>query len=125
MEGHTILIVEDDEQIRSALVKEFTRVGFSVVEARDGKEGLACALRDHPDLIVLDIMMPVMNGIEMAKQLRADTWGKNAHVLILTNLKTELKAVREVFGDAAPPYLIKADTSLQDVVAQAKSLLGL
>jgi len=123
MEGSTVLVVEDDAQIRSALVAKFTTAGLTAVEAVNGQEGLDIAVRDHPALIVLDIMMPIMNGLDMARELRKDPWGKTARVMILTNLKTEMKAVQEIFGGEAPPYLIKASTSLSNVVDQAQLLL--
>lgn len=72
---HTILIVEDDVPELNALRDKFTHEGFSILEAKNGEEGLATALREHPDLILLDIIMPVMDGMTMLVNLRKDPWG--------------------------------------------------
>ncbi len=70
-----ILVVEDDVPELNALRDKFTREGFSILTAKNGEEGLAIALREHPDLILLDIIMPVMDGITMLVKLREDSWG--------------------------------------------------
>lgn len=81
-----ILIAEDDVPLRRVFCDALKAEGYDVYEAGDGEEALSVALREHPDLIVLDILMPKMDGIEMARQLRLDAWGKTAKVIILTNL---------------------------------------
>ena len=70
-----ILIVEDEDSLLSALVDKFLKAGYRVVTARDGEEGLTVALREQPDLILLDIVMPKMDGISLLRQLRDNSWG--------------------------------------------------
>jgi CheY-like chemotaxis protein len=80
-----ILIVEDDPQLQRMYVRRFVADGYEVTLAENGQVGLEKALLIKPDLILLDIMMPVMNGLEMLKLLRQDTWGKDVDVILLTN----------------------------------------
>jgi two-component system chemotaxis response regulator CheY len=83
---NTILIVEDELPLRKILKDELIAAGFNVLEAKDGVEGLDVALKNHPDLILVDILMPKMDGITMLKQLREDPLGKKIQVMILSNL---------------------------------------
>ena len=118
-----ILVVEDEESLRNALNDKLTRENFNVLEAKDGEEGLEIALKYHPDLILLDLLMPKMNGIEMAGKLRQDKWGKNAKIIILTNLMETEKVQREL-ENSVYEYLIKNDIKLDDVVKKVKQALG-
>lgn len=117
-----ILIVEDEKSQRSALAEKFTREGFAVLEADDGQKGLEIALSSHPDLILLDIIMPVMDGMTMLEKLRADTWGKEAKVIILTNL-SEVEKISEAVTRGSYNYLVKSDWKLADVVAKVQAVL--
>lgn len=81
-----VLIADDDEALLSVLVDSFTLHGFNILKATNGQEALDIALREHPDIILLDILMPVMDGLGMLEKLRQDEWGKNADVILLTNL---------------------------------------
>ena len=84
-----ILIVEDEASLRKALVEKFQREGFETFLAFDGVEGLDQAERIQPDLILLDIIMPKMDGMTMLKKLReSGDWGKQVPVIILTNLSS-------------------------------------
>lgn len=119
----TILVVEDEISLRSALRDKLTREGFAILEAKNGEEGLGVSLREHPDLILLDIVMPVMDGMTMLKKLREDTWGKTAKVIILTNLSESVK-VAEVMAQGSFDYLVKSDWKLEDVVKKVKERIG-
>lgn len=119
-----ILIVEDETSLRKALSRKFTTAGFEVREARDGEEGLGMALREHPDIILLDVIMPVMDGMTMLKQLRKDAWGNTAHVVILTNLSDET-TTRDAIEAGAHDFLVKAAWTLDDVLARVQSVLSL
>jgi CheY-like chemotaxis protein len=107
-----ILIVEDEPMIRKALVEQFSDVkNLTVMSAKDGKEGLTASLREHPDFILLDIIMPVMNGLEMLNELRKDEWGKTAQVMILSNLAdTEKKA--EASAQGVKYFIIKSNVNV-------------
>lgn len=118
-----ILIVEDEIDMREALVDELTRSGFATLIAKNGKEGLASALRDRPDLILLDIIMPEMDGMAMMKQLRTDAWGKTVPIIILTNASANDKILQGVVADEPSYYLVKSDWNLADVVGRIKEVL--
>lgn len=119
----TILIVEDEEPMQIALEDILKFEGFNVLKAINGEEGLSTALREHPDLILLDILMPQMNGLAMLKKLRADVWGKNAKVIILTNYD-EKEYVATALENEAYDYFIKTDIKLTEVVQKIKEKLG-
>jgi DNA-binding response OmpR family regulator len=119
-----ILIIEDEELLRRALTDKFTKENFKVFEASDGKIGLDVALKEHPDLILLDIIMPVMDGMTFLKELRKDDWGANVPVIILTNLSDGEKAEQGASHDVYE-YLIKSNYKLEDVVAKVKERLSL
>lgn len=121
-----ILITEDEEMLRSVVRAKLTNEGFSVIEANNGEEGLAMSLGEHPDLILLDIMMPKMDGMSMLKKLREDEWGKNVPVIMLTNISSGDENINKEITELEPTYyLIKNNESLKNVVEKIKERLGL
>ena len=120
----TILIVEDEQDLREALADKLTREAFTVLEAKNGKEGLNMALAEHPDLILLDIVMPEMDGMTVLRKLREDTWGKTVPVILLTNLSaTEENIIEEMVKYAPSHYLVKSDWKIIDVVEKIRETL--
>ncbi|MDO8505509.1 MAG: response regulator [bacterium] len=117
-----VLIVEDEVALLYAFKEEFMSAGFEVFEAKNGKEGLDIAIGKHPDMILLDILMPVMDGLTMLKKLREDAWGKNAQVIILTNLN-DVQKVSEALTSVTFDYLVKADWKIEDIVKKVKERL--
>jgi DNA-binding response OmpR family regulator len=115
----TVLVVEDERSLRRALVDKFTHEGFNVLEAKDGSEGLDVAFKNHPDIILLDIIMPVMDGISMVEKLRMDAWGKDAGVIILTNL-SDGQQMLDSMKNGVFEYLVKSNWKIQDVVTKVK-----
>ena len=123
LKKHTILVVEDEASLRDALVDKFSREGFSMLEAKNGEIGLETALVKHPDMILLDIVMPVMDGITMLKKLREDAWGKTAKVIILTNLNDEAK-LADALEQGTYEYLVKSDWKMENIVSTVKAKIG-
>lgn len=124
-EQKTILIVEDEAPMLEALSKKFSNAGFAVISAVDGADGLEKALKEKPDLVILDILMPKMNGMEAMRHIRADNkWGKDVPIIILTNFNDPdnlAEAAKcEVFN-----FLVKTDWHLDDIVGLVKQKLGL
>jgi len=119
----TILIIEDEQTLLSALVDKFTREGFAVITRKNGKTGLKAALDRHPDLIILDLIMPIMDGNTMLANLKKDSWGKKSKVIILTNLSEEGKRKPLILG--VQDYLVKSDIEISDVVKKVKKELGM
>ena len=117
----TILIVEDDDFLSRALLKKCEQENFTVLHANDGEQGLALAVNQKPDCIVTDIMMPLMDGIEMSRQIRSDDWGKDVPIVILTNIgypgrENEAQAVNA-------EYLVKANCHLEEIMEVIRSKL--
>jgi len=118
-----ILIVEDDMELLEVLTKKFEiEEEFTVFQAGDGRAGLELALKEHPELILLDIIMPIMDGMTMLRKLREDAWGKDTPVILLTNLSDESK-VAEAIKHGAYDYLVKADWKIDDVVKKVRERL--
>lgn len=117
-----LLVVEDDLALMKALVGKFSREGFEILEAKNGKEGLDMALKNKPALILLDIVMPVMDGITMLKNLREDEKGKDIPVIILTNL-ADAEYNPGLVGKDVLDYLVKTDWTLEDIVKKVEERL--
>lgn len=117
-----ILIAEDDLSIRMALVDRLRAENFELIEATDGKTALDLALLKHPDLILLDILMPVMDGMLFLRKLRGtNTWGKKVPVIILSNLDTQENIERSK-KDNVCEYMVKSNTKLDEIVEKIKEV---
>jgi len=121
-----ILIVEDEAAVKNILRDTLEKSNFSVIEAGNGQTGVALALSDHPDLILLDILMPVMNGMAALKKIRQDPWGKRIPVIILTNISaTDEQLVKGMVEERPEYYLIKSDWKMQDIIKKIKKILNI
>ncbi len=120
----TILVVEDETLMVNALKKKLEAEDFNVLVAKDGSEGLNIALEKHPDLVLLDVILPVMDGMTALKNLRADSWGKDVPVIILTNL-SRAATIEESKKKGVNTYLVKTDWKLAEVVQKVKYELGI
>jgi CheY-like chemotaxis protein len=118
-----ILIVEDEVALVKVLVSKLEREGWSVAVAYNGAEGLEMAKELHPDLILLDIIMPRMDGMTMLKELRRNGWGKTAKVILLTNLSDEFKA-EEAERMGVFDYLVKSNWKIADLITRIRGRLG-
>ena len=118
-----IEIVEDDKPLLNVLSERFKGEGYNVLTAKTGDEGLDLAIKNKPDLILLDIVMPKMDGITMLRKLREDSWGKKATVVLLTNLSADEKITKAVTELEPSYYLIKTDWKLDDIVEKVKNCL--
>lgn len=124
MDNKKILIVEDEEAIRKAISEAFVNQEFMTLTASDGEEGLSVSFREHPDLILLDILMPKMDGIIMLQKLRADEWGKKVPVIILTNVDPNSSSIiNSVLQNEPAYYLVKSDVKLEGIVDKVKEVL--
>ena len=110
--GKKILLVEDDLALSVAMYDTLTREGYRVLEAKDGREGLSKAIKQQPDLILLDLMLPGLDGIGFLKELRIDEWGARAKVIILTALLegNELMVEAKTYG--VTDFIEKSNISL-------------
>jgi two-component system cell cycle response regulator len=117
-----LLIVEDEKSILKIMNDEFTKDNFEVITVQNGAEGLQAALQSHPDLIVLDITMPVMDGLSMLEKLRQDTWGSNVPVIILTNRDDSVN-ISAMMNNNVVRYLIKDESKLHDIAKEIREML--
>lgn len=121
-----VLVIEDEQLTRQALVDELKSEGLEVLEAENGEEGLNMALKEHPDLVLLDIVMPKMDGITVMSKLREDPWGQNVPIIMLTVLDTDDAILEKIVKNRPAYYLIKKDElHAEDIVAKVKEKLAL
>lgn len=118
-----ILVVEDEEPLRMVLRDVLTVEGYGILEAKNGIEGLELALKEHPDLVLLDILMPKMDGLEMLKNLRADEWGRRVPVIVLTNLSDNEDIAKAVEEDVFE-YFVKTDIRIDEVIERIREKIG-
>ncbi len=116
-----VLIVEDEVALLKALASGLGEKEFNVLTAKDGEEGLEVALKEKPDLILLDLLMPRMDGITMLKRLRDGDgeWGKKIKVIILTNLEDQDKLAAAV-ENRVYDYMIKSNWNIADVLKKVR-----
>lgn len=123
-----ILIVEDEGELLRILEKTFVDEGFEVITATDGKEGLDKAIAEKPGMILLDIITPVMDGVGLLNELRKDPWGKEANVIVLTNLSYSKGLEPFIQFPSQQPktdskildFLVKPDWELKEIVQKVK-----
>lgn len=115
-----ILIVEDEKDLLDLLAHSFTDQGFSVVVAHDGQDGLSVAEKEKPDLIILDILMPKMDGISMAKELQEN--GVKIPIIFLTNFG-DAEHISSAIEVNKSDYIIKSDLQIHDIINRVKTRL--
>lgn len=118
-----ILVVEDDEVLCRMYQRLLQNHRHYVLIGVNGEEGLNLALEEHPDLILLDIRMPKMDGMSMLKLLRKDAWGAGVPVIVLTNLEPNIKKLKEVSGNNPPYYIIKSNIEPEQLLKRIKYVL--
>ncbi|MFA6553402.1 MAG: response regulator [Patescibacteria group bacterium] len=125
MDTKKILIAEDEASIRQAVLDAFKEVpNVSIIVAQNGQQALDLAKSERPDLILLDVIMPKMHGVDMLENLQLEPWGKAIPVILLTNYADDPKVVRAV-AEGRCELMKKFDVRLQDIVAKAKEKLKL
>ena len=118
-----ILVVEDEEILLTALKEELESGGYEMEGAGDGEEGLQKVKSFKPDLILLDLVMPRMDGMEMLQKLKEDAETKDIPVVILTNL-SDYDRISEALSLGAMDYLVKANYKLEDLLDKVRSVLS-
>jgi two-component system, OmpR family, response regulator VicR len=113
-----ILIIEDDRSLQNALVEMLTQEQYETVSAFDGEEGLRKLQEEKPDLILLDIVLPIKDGYEVLAEIKRGD-NKDTPVLILTNLE-EIDNVQKALDLGATTFMVKSDFSLKDVLEKVK-----
>lgn len=119
-----IAIIEDDSVISQMYRMKFETDGFEVQIANNGRDGIGLVEEFSPDIVLLDMQMPIMNGDEALRQIRKSDWGKTVPVMVLTNLGEE-EAPKDMRSLGIEAYIVKADLTPRQVVERVKSTLGL
>jgi DNA-binding response OmpR family regulator len=119
-----VAIIEDEPAIAHMYRLKFEAEGYKVEMAEDGEVGLELCRDMHPDIVLLDLMMPVMDGAEMLTKMRATSWGKDIKVLILTNRGRE-EAPEELANLNIHSYIVKAEMTPRQVFAKVQEALGI
>ena len=121
--AQSVLIIEDELTLRQALVMKLQKEGIDVFQAQNGEEGLEMAKTYRPNLVILDIIMPKMNGLDVLKGIKSNAGLLNIPVIVLTNLPEESarKKVEELGGNE---YLIKSNIPIEELTDKIKSYLA-
>lgn len=119
----SVLLIEDDIFLAGIYQTKFELEGFHIVIARDGEEGLRFAAKDPPDIVLLDILLPKLDGFEVLAQLKAQDKTKHIPIVMLTNLGQKEDVERAMSGGAVD-YLIKAHFVPSETVARVKKILA-
>jgi len=122
-EGKTVLLVDDDLTLREMYEERLKVEGFKIIQATNGEEALAKAHEDKPNIILLDIMMPKVNGFDVLKQLKANPELKEIPVIVLTALIQDVDRVQGKKLGAAD-YIVKSETMPGEVIAKIKNAIG-
>ena len=118
----TILIIDDDAVFQKTIKTKLEGLSYKVTLASDGEDGLSMVETDRPDLILLDIMMPKMNGIDFLKQLKLKKEFANIPIIITSNIETPEK-IGEGTSLGIRAYIIKSNETLETIVGEIQGLL--
>lgn len=121
-EKKKILLIEDDKALCQIYRLNLEIANFEVEEAHDGKVGLAYALTHQPDLVILDLMLPSVNGLELLKVIKEKESTRNIPVLVLTNLGGE--EMNEAYNLGAQSCLLKTTTTPKSLTEEVEKLLA-
>lgn len=124
MDKIKILIIEDEEELSRILSDKLTENGFEIYSAKNGQEGLDIINPIKPNLILIDILMPVMDGMTVLKKLRQDygEYGKSVPVIMLTNLN-DSKNITESLEQKVSHYWVKSDWKIDDLIKEVKDIV--
>jgi len=118
-----ILVVEDDKFLRELIVQKLLKEGYTTTEAIDGEEGLKMIKEEKPDMVLLDIILPGIDGFEVLKRAKEDEEIKDIPVIILSNLGQQ-EDVDKGVELGAKDYLVKAEFTPGEIVEKVRAILG-
>lgn len=118
-----ILFIEDEPTLQKTLGRVLEKEGFEIQGALDGQSGLSLTKRIKPDLILLDLILPKMDGFEVLQKLKQDEEIKEIPVIVLTNLESP-QDVEKALTLGATTYLVKANYELEEVVQKIKEIIS-
>jgi DNA-binding response OmpR family regulator len=118
-----IVCAEDDKLVATSLVEGFKAAGFEVISAYDGEEAITAIRENKPDVILLDIMMPKLDGFGVAWELKADPATATIPVVMLTNL-SDTETVSKILEAGITDYLLKSEQSIDQIIEKVKEVLS-
>lgn len=119
-----ILLVEDDEGFRAAIIDNFKDTEFVIIIAVDGEEGFLKAKTEKPDFILLDIVLPKMDGITVAKKLKQE--GVKIPIMYLTNVRSDERIYDAMtVSDGEMDYIVKTDVRVEDIIDRIRKRLNI
>jgi DNA-binding response OmpR family regulator len=121
--AYRILIVEDDDFLRSLAVTKLETQGFAMETASNGTEGLEKTMKQPPDLLILDLMLPNMSGFEILEKIRNNEATKKLKVVVFSNLGEEAD-IKQCLDLGVSEYLVKANFTLDELAEKIKLILG-
>lgn len=122
-EGKIVMIVDDDLVLRQMYSERLKAEGYNILEAGSGQEALDVLKTNKPDVILLDVMMPKMNGIDVLKTIRAEESTKNIPVIVLTALLQQIEQIKSLLTER-DSYLTKSTTLPAEVVKKVAAVIG-
>ena len=117
-----ILFIEDETSLQKTLSSALEGAGYEIINAYDGESGLEFAKQSQPNLILLDLILPKMDGFTVLSELKKDKQTQDIPVIVLTNLES-IEDVEKVIGLGATTYLVKANYDLNDIVEKVSEVL--
>lgn len=120
--NHTILIIEDDDFLRSLAVAKLEKEGFTVRMAANGQEGLDQLRQGTPDLLILDLMLPMVSGFDILKTVRSEPTTSQLKVIVFSNMGDEAD-IKTCLDLGITDYLVKANFTLDELVEKIKTVL--
>jgi CheY-like chemotaxis protein len=110
-----ILVVDDEKMTARTMTMALEAVGYRTMSSESGQGGLEAALANHPALIILDYNMPDLNGVATLRKLRADAWGKDASVVVASNVY-DVDIINSIIELGVQDYVLKVDVNLDEIV---------
>jgi len=117
-----ILFIEDDSALQKTLGDTLRQEGYNLISALDGEIGLRMVQKENPDLVLLDLILPKLDGFEVLQRLKEDPKTKGIPIIILTNLE-RMEDIDRALELGASTYLVKANYTLEEVVEKVEKVL--
>lgn len=118
-----ILFIEDEAALQEAFGGFLSQAGYKVISALDGEIGSRLAKKEKPDLILLDLILPKMNGFEVLKEIKGNDGTRNIPVIVLTNME-DIDDINKAIDLGAKTYLVKTEYELKEVIDKIKKIIG-
>jgi DNA-binding response OmpR family regulator len=118
----TILFIEDESAMQKTVGAIIQQEGYNMISALDGELGIKLAKEKHPDMILLDLVLPKKNGFDVLTSLKQDVQTKSIPIIVLTNLG-EMENIDKAIELGATTYLVKSDYSLKEIIEKIKKIL--